>query len=102
MLSGLGGKLAIVAGAGSGIGRAVALKLAANDCRVGLIDLNEEGLESTSYFIEIYSRDYFINSFKRNLRDKTLLAHLSTSGLLNLNVICTGVCLFGLCMDHLK
>ena len=44
MLSGLSGKLAIVAGAGSGIGRAVALKLVANDCRVGLFDLSEEGL----------------------------------------------------------
>lgn len=44
MLSGLSGKLALVAGAGSGIGKTVALKLAAHDCKVGLFDLNEEGL----------------------------------------------------------
>ena len=44
MLSGLTGKLALVAGAGSGIGRTVALKLASHDCRVALFDLNAEGL----------------------------------------------------------
>jgi len=47
MLSGLSGKLALVAGAGSGIGKTVALKLAAHNCKVGLFDLNEEGLEKT-------------------------------------------------------
>ena len=46
MLSGLSGKVALVAGAGSGIGKTVALKLAAYDCNVGLFDLNEEGLLS--------------------------------------------------------
>lgn len=43
MLSGLAGRLAVVTGAGSGIGQAVALKLAGFDCKVAIFDKNVDG-----------------------------------------------------------
>ena len=43
MFASLAGRLAIVSGAGSGIGQAVAIKLAENRCKVGLLDLNQKG-----------------------------------------------------------
>jgi NAD(P)-dependent dehydrogenase (short-subunit alcohol dehydrogenase family) len=43
----LAGKTAIVTGAGSGIGRAVAITLARHGCHLVLADLNEEGIAET-------------------------------------------------------
>jgi NAD(P)-dependent dehydrogenase (short-subunit alcohol dehydrogenase family) len=46
------GKRAIVTGAGAGIGRATALRLAAEGASVGLIDLRREGIEDIAGIIE--------------------------------------------------
>ncbi len=46
------GKVALVTGAASGIGRAVALRLAAEGARVFGHDLNEDGLEETAGLVE--------------------------------------------------
>ena len=45
---GLGGRTALVTGAGGGIGRAIALRLAREGCRVGLFDMNEAGANGTA------------------------------------------------------
>ncbi|MGV9827794.1 SDR family oxidoreductase [Gordonia sp. NPDC003429] len=45
-LSALNGKVALITGAASGIGRATALKLAAADVRLVLLDLDDAGLNS--------------------------------------------------------
>lgn len=45
------GKLCVVTGAGSGIGRALALDLAARGAALALSDINEEGLEETKRLI---------------------------------------------------
>ena len=42
-MSGLLGRVAVIAGAGSGIGREVATLLASKGVSVGLVDLNSEG-----------------------------------------------------------
>src|SRR4051794_14058224 len=46
-MEGLAGKTALVTGGGSGIGRAVALALRDEDCRVSVADLPGEQLERT-------------------------------------------------------
>ncbi len=47
----LDGKVAVVTGAASGIGQAIARSLAKRGCNVALADLNEEGLELTARLI---------------------------------------------------
>lgn len=51
-MRGLAGKTAIVTGAGSGIGRAIASRLAAEGCVVGVFDINEAGAAETVSAIE--------------------------------------------------
>jgi NAD(P)-dependent dehydrogenase (short-subunit alcohol dehydrogenase family) len=48
----LSNKVAVVTGAGSGIGRASALPLAENGARVAITDLNAEELAATASAIE--------------------------------------------------
>jgi len=51
-MRGLKGKTAIVTGAGSGIGRAIALRLAAEGITVGVFDVNQQGAEEVAGAIE--------------------------------------------------
>jgi NADP-dependent 3-hydroxy acid dehydrogenase YdfG len=48
----INGRTAVITGAGSGIGRAVAQRLAAHGSPVAIADWNEEGLEETAQTIE--------------------------------------------------
>lgn len=51
-MRGLSGKAAIVTGAGSGIGRAIATRLAAEGCTVGVFDINPAGAAESVAAIE--------------------------------------------------
>ncbi|MBM3459029.1 MAG: SDR family NAD(P)-dependent oxidoreductase [Armatimonadetes bacterium] len=50
------GTVAVVTGAGSGIGRAVSLALAARGCHLALVDRSEEGLEETRELLQAAGR----------------------------------------------
>lgn len=48
---GLEGRVAVVTGAGNGIGRAIALRLAQEGCRVGLYDVDAAGMAGTAELV---------------------------------------------------
>ena len=50
-------RVAAVTGAGSGIGRALALQLAAEGCKVAISDINEKGLEETLGLLKSHGAD---------------------------------------------
>jgi NAD(P)-dependent dehydrogenase (short-subunit alcohol dehydrogenase family) len=53
----MAGKVALVTGAGSGIGRATAVRLAAEGAAVGITDLDEAGLQATTAAVESAGAD---------------------------------------------
>jgi NAD(P)-dependent dehydrogenase (short-subunit alcohol dehydrogenase family) len=53
----LEGRTAIVTGAGSGIGRGIALRLAEEGCDVGVIDINARGAEATADHVRKLKRN---------------------------------------------
>ena len=64
----LSGKVAAVTGAGSGIGRALAINLAQHGCNVALSDVNEAGLAETVELLKKYPVK--ITSQKLDVSDK--------------------------------
>lgn len=62
------GEIALVTGAASGIGRLIALGLAAKGCKLVIWDVNGDGLEVVAK--EIEAADGVVHSYKCNLRDR--------------------------------
>ena len=51
MTSSLNGRVAVITGAGSGMGRSMALRLAEDDARIAVWDINGEGAEETARLV---------------------------------------------------
>ena len=52
VIFGFEGKVAVVSGAATGIGRAIAIRLAREGCDLGILDVNEEGAKQTATLVE--------------------------------------------------
>lgn len=63
-------KVAAITGAGSGMGRELALQLAARGCHVALSDVNEEGLEKTVQRITAAGSGVRVTSQKLDVADR--------------------------------
>lgn len=66
------GRLAVLTGAASGIGRETALQLAALGCNVALADMNEERLEETA--AQCRARGVVASATRLDVTDKTAVA----------------------------
>ncbi len=51
MTRSLGGRVAVITGAGSGMGRSMALRLAEDDAKIAIWDINAEGAEETARLV---------------------------------------------------
>ena len=68
-------KVALITGAGSGIGRALALQLAEEGCNLALVDWNKETLEETKSLLS--SKNISVSTHNFDLRDKDRINELS-------------------------
>ena len=68
----LDGKIAVVTGAGSGIGKEVALVLAEEGAKVALLDINQKGLEEASNYLKEGGFDSI--SFAADVADQSSVA----------------------------
>jgi NAD(P)-dependent dehydrogenase (short-subunit alcohol dehydrogenase family) len=78
----LDGKVAVITGAGSGIGRALALEVARHGCAVAVCDLDETGAKDTAAAIAasggaatVHQVDVSVESQMRRLVQSELAAH---------------------------
>jgi short-subunit dehydrogenase len=60
-LDDLNGKLAVISGASSGIGKAIATKLAKHGCELVILDINNEAGIQTKKELSEYSKTEFLN-----------------------------------------
>ncbi len=63
-------KVAVVTGAASGIGRALAQALAAEGCRLAIADINQEGLEETAAGLSVPDQDLLVKAMDVAQRDQ--------------------------------
>ncbi|HVK99255.1 MAG TPA: SDR family NAD(P)-dependent oxidoreductase, partial [Dongiaceae bacterium] len=68
------GKVAVITGAGSGIGRALAVQLANEDCSLALVDISEKGLQHTLAVLN--GRRNKITTHVANVADRERMAAL--------------------------
>lgn len=54
-------KVAVVTGAGSGIGRAISKRLASEGCHVALVDVNRQGLAETQALLKIFAGTFSVH-----------------------------------------
>jgi short-subunit dehydrogenase len=67
-------KVALITGAGSGIGRALAINLADQGCSLALVDWNEESLEETKQIVR--KKNISVSTHAFDIRDKEKIKEL--------------------------
>ena len=67
-------KVALITGAGSGIGRALALQLAEEGCNLALVDWNNETLEETKHLLN--KKNISVSTHNFDLREKDKINEL--------------------------
>lgn len=67
-------KVALITGAGSGIGRALAINLADQGCSLALVDWNEEALEETKQIVR--KKNISVSTHAFDIRDKEKIKEL--------------------------
>ena len=72
----LQGRTAVVTGAASGIGRAIALSLAKRGCHLALADIDDKGLERTA--AAIVSNEVRVSRHHLDVADATAVAEFPT------------------------
>jgi short-subunit dehydrogenase len=97
-MQGLTGKAAVVTGAASGIGRALAIELAARGCDLAIADRDEAGLAATA--AELASSGRKVTTHKLDVSEPAQIqafAHAATAAHRNLNIVVNnaGVALLG-------
>ena len=70
----LAGRTAVVTGAGSGIGRAIAISLAKRHCHLALSDIDASGLEQTGELVR--DRGINVSLHAMDVADRTAVAAL--------------------------
>ena len=83
----LDGRVAVVTGAGSGIGRAISLALAERGCAMALVDVNQAGLDETGVLINTHATTHIADVSDRarmsELPDEVVAAHGACNILVN-------------------
>lgn len=99
----LNGKVAVITGAGSGIGRALALQLAAEGCELAISDVNVAGLEQTRAQInaiaKVTVRTYVLDVADQAAVETHAKAVADDFGRVNLLINNAGVALSGKIRD---
>ena len=67
-------KVALITGAGSGIGRSLALELATSGCSLALVDWNKDSLEETKQLVR--KKNILVSSHPFDIRDREKIATL--------------------------
>ena len=67
-------KVALITGAGSGIGRALAEELANEGCNLALVDWNNESLEETKELVR--KKNVSVSTYAFDLKDKDKIKEL--------------------------
>ena len=67
-------KVALITGAGSGIGRALAEELANEGCNLALVDWNNESLEETKELVR--KKNVSVSAYAFDLKDKDKIKEL--------------------------
>jgi len=99
----LEGKVAVVTGAGSGIGRETALALGGKGCRLALCDLNQDSIDELS--AELQSAGVFVTTHHVDVADKAQMQAfaddvVAAHGGVQILVNNAGVTVYGSFEDH--